>query len=347
MKYMLRHSDKVVGVFVVAGSLFLVIALLFVGINKRWFKSDLSYISHFHTAEGLSPGLALELRGFAIGSIKSLALNEANQVEVNFSIFNEYADRIVPGSVIELAVKPLGFGSSLIFYPGGGGGVPLIEGAIIPSSDSALGRKLLAEGKAYRPKRQDEMSTLIENLYPLVAQVESIMSTTDRMLTRLDQRLLGDENGTGTGLLGTVDGTLLTADQTIREFGDMAAQLDSTVLRLEKVFQSLATFAVHLEDPTGLVPTLLGDEGSAAQFFQDQGKLYQSLSDTAEELRQLMVFMNGSTPEIALLMEEATAALIESEKVMQGLKNNPLLRGGIASEEEGPGTFQGYRQDGR
>lgn len=340
MKYMLRHSDKVVGVFVLTGTLLLVAALIFVGINKRWFKSDLAYRSHFHTAEGLSPGLDLELRGFSIGRIKSLNLNDDNLVEVNFSIRNEYADRIVPGSVIELAVQPLGFGSSLIFYPGKDGGEPLPEGSVILSSDLPAGRLLMTEGKVDRPKRRDEVSSLLETLPPLMTQVESVVCTMDRMMSRLDQRLMGVEGQPGKGLLGT-------ANTTVLEFGNMAAQLDSTTLQLEQVFQSLATFTAQLEDPEGLLPRLIGPEGSAAQLFRDQGKLYQSLSDTAEELRQLMIFMNSSTPEMSLLMEEATSSLIESEKVMQGLQNNPLLRGGIAPEPESAGTFQGYRQEGQ
>ncbi len=344
---MLRHSDKVVGVFVLAGTLLLLAALIFVGVNKRWFQSDLAYRSHFNTAEGLSPGLALELRGFAIGRVRNLTLNDENQVEVNFSIYNEYADRIVPGSVIELAVQPLGFGSSLVFYPGKDGGSPLPEGSVILSSDLPLGRKLLSEGKVDRPKGRDEVSSLLALLPPLVVQVETVIGTMDHMLARLDQRLMGADGSMGTGLLGTVDGTLQGAGVTVREFGNMAAQMDSTALRLDVILQSVAILAKEFEDPEGLIPTLIGNEGSAAQFFQDQGKLFQSLTAITEELSQLMAFMNSSTPDISLLMEEATSTLAESEKVMQGLKNNPLLRGGIAPETESGGTFQGYRQEGQ
>ncbi len=60
-----------------------------------------------------------------------------------------------------------------------------------------------------------------------------------------------------------------------------------------------------------------------------------------------MTFMNNSTPEIAILMEETTAALKESEKVMEGLQNNPLLRGGISPEIETDSSFDGYREGGQ
>lgn len=340
MRFTLRHSDKLVGIFVLVGILFLVGSLAFVGINKRWFKSDPEYLSHFHTAEGLNPGLALELRGFAIGRVKSLTLKSDNQVEVVFSVYNEHADRIVPGSVIQLAVQPLGFGSNLVLYPGRGGGSPLPVGSVIPSTDLPEGRRLLAQGTVDRPKRRDDVVSLLETLPPLVGQVEAVVGTLDRLLARLDDRLMGTRNQPGTGLLGTVD-------VTVREFGDMAAKLDSTTHQLNQVLQSLTSFAGYLEDPEGLLPTLMGPEGSASMLFHDDGTLYNSLSETMEELRELMVFMNRSTPEISILMEETTSALVEGEKVLQGLKNNPLLRGGIPPETESTGTFVGYREEER
>jgi phospholipid/cholesterol/gamma-HCH transport system substrate-binding protein len=344
MKFMLRHSDKMVGVFGLAGILFLAGALGFVGVNKRWFQSGLEYRSIFVTAEGLSPGLDLKLQGFAIGRVKSVALGDDNQVEVVFNIFHDYANHIVPGSVIELAVQPLGFGSSLVLYPGINGGDPMPEGSFIPSSDLPLGRELLAQGKVVRPKRRDDVTTILEAVPPLVGQVETVINTLDRLLTRLDQRLNGDLGQPGTGLLETVDGTLHGVDTTMLEFGNLAAQLDSTVAKMEPMFESLAILARELENPEGLLPTLIGDEGSAAQFFQDDAALYQHLSDTLQQLQELMTFMNQSTPEISILLEETTAALKESEKVMQGLKNNPLLRGGIPPETESSSPFDGYRE---
>lgn len=345
MRFMLRHSDKMVGVFVLAGTLFLAGAIGFVGVNKRWFQSGLEYRSTFSTAEGLSPGLDLKLHGFAIGRVKSVNLEDGNQVDVVFSIFHEYANRIVPGSVVELAVQPLGFGSSLVLYPGINGGEPMPEGSLIPSTDLPMGRRLLAQGKVVRPKRRDEIATILETIPPLIGQVGTVISTLDQLLAGLDSRLNGTANQPETGLLQTVDGTLKGVDKTVVEMGDLAAQLNTTVSQMEPVLQSLAVLAEQLENPEGLIPTLIGNEGSAAQFFQDDAELYQHLSDTLAELHQLMEFMNQSTPEISILLEETTTALKESEKVMQGIKNNPLLRGGIPPETESGSSFEGYREE--
>lgn len=346
-KFTLRHSDKLVGIFVLAGTLFLVGSLAFVGINKRWFKSDLQYRSQFITAKGLNPGLELELHGFAIGRIKSLHLQNDNHVEVVLTIFNEYADRIVENSVIHLAVSPLGFGSSLVLYPGTEPGATLPAGSSIPSTDLALGRRLVAEGLVQRPKRGDEVSGLLESLPPLMGQVEEFVGSLNRLTSRMDQRLMGTENHPSEGLLGTVGGTLDGVDSTTRQFGQVAVRLDSMTIQLNLMLKSMAVFTSHLENPQGLVPTLLGEEGSVGQLFHDNAELYNRLNDITGELHALSLFLNSSTPEIAVLLEEATEAMAESEKVMEGLKNNPLLRGGITQETESNSVFEGYRQEVR
>ncbi|MEZ4388086.1 MAG: MlaD family protein [Candidatus Krumholzibacteriia bacterium] len=339
MNIMLRYRDQVVGAFVLAGIVLLVGALLFVGANKRWFKRDPQYTTRFLTAEGLSPGLAVQLRGFAIGHVKQLRLGEDDEVEAVLSIHEEYADRIVAGSVLELAVQPLGFGSSLVFYPARSGGEPLAPGSVILSTDMPEGLALLERGAVDRPQRRDAVAGLLAMLPPLIGEAESLVATLDRLLARLDTRLMGPTEAPGGGLLATVD-------TTTREFGDLAAAVVAQTAELDTVLANLAAFSAHLADPEGLIPTLLGDEGSAAQLFADQGALYAQLTTAMEELVALTAFLNRSAPQIGILMDETIRTLAESEKVLQGLKNNPLLRGGIPPETPAPGTFEGRRAVG-
>lgn len=340
MKLLIRHSDKLVGTFMLVGTLFLVGALVFVGVNRRWFRSDLEYYSYFDTAKGLSAGLALEYRGFAIGRIKSIELGDGDQVRAVISVHHEHADRIVPDSVVELAVQPLGFGANLVFYPGLGGGAPLPAGSMIESTDRPYGRSLVAEGRVDRPQRRDDTVALMESLPPLLAKVETLVGDLDHLLVGLDRQVLGEEGRPETGLLSTVAGTT-------RRFGDLAARADSLAAGLGPLLEKVTVMAGNLADPQGLVPTLLGDEGSAAQLFRDDGKMFAELLRSVEELNALMAFLNESAPAISALMEETSRSLIESEQVLQGLKNNPLLRGGIPERPDPAWQPGGYRGEGR
>jgi len=339
MTIMLRYRDQVVGVFVLAGIVLLASALLYVGVNKRWFKRDPLYHTTFLTAEGLKTGMGLQLRGFTIGHVKGLSLerdDHGDRVAVTLSVHQEYADRIVDGSVVELAVQPLGFGASLVLYPGRTGGAALSAGAVIPSTDTVEGLALLARGEVDRPQRRDAVASLLGLLPSLVTEAEQLVTTLQTMLARLDTRLMGTADMPSGGLLQTVD-------TTAREFGDLAAAVNGRTEDLGRILTDLEALTARLADPEGLIPTLLGDEGSAAMLFRDQAALYERLSAAMDELVALTGFMNRSAPEIGLLLEETIRTLGESEKVLQGLKNNPLLRGGIPPESEAPGTFEGRR----
>lgn len=339
MNIMVRYRDQVVGAFVLAAIVLLAVALMFVGVNKRWFKRDPQFASRFLTAEGLSPGLAVELRGFAIGHVQRLRLDAEDQVEVTLAVHEEYADRIVSGSVLELTVQPLGFGSSLELHPGGADAEAMPPGSVIPSTDMPVGRALLAQGVVDRPRRRDAVSGLLAMLPPLVGEAESLVTTLDQLLARLDTRLMGPVDEPAAGLLTTVDATT-------REFGELAAAVGRSAGELDAVVANLAAFSTHLAAPEGLIPTLLGDQGSAAMLFHDQAELYARLTAAMDEMVALAGFLNESAPALGVLMDETIRTLAESEKVLQGLKNNPILRGGIPPAVATPGTFEGRRTDG-
>ncbi len=343
-KFTLRHSDKFVGLFILVGTLALVVSLGYVGINKRWFERDPEYRSYFATAEGLSPGLELQLRGFAIGRVKSMTLLPDDRVELILTVFNEYADRIVGGSVVCLSVVPMGFGSSLVVYPGCNGGDPLAPGEIIPSSDTPEGRSLLARGLVKKPEKRDDATKLLATLPPLMARVDSFIVSLDEIVSHLDDRLMGEDPRLGLGLMGTVDSAIRGVDGTTREFAFMATRVDSLTRLLETTLTAVNGL---LTSPQGVVPAMLGDEGSAAALFQDEARLYDGMLQIMEELRLMMNFLNASTPEISALMEESTSAIVESEKLMQGLQNNPLVRGGIPPVPPAGAVFEGHRGEVR
>jgi phospholipid/cholesterol/gamma-HCH transport system substrate-binding protein len=347
MKFTLRHRDELVGAFVLAGILFLVGALLFMGFNQRWFQRDPEYRSLFNTAEGLNPGLALELQGFAIGRVRKVQLTDEHLVEVVFSIHQEHAELIRPGSVVELVVQPLGFGSKLVLYPGKGHGEPLPEGALIHATESVEGQALVASGAVERPRRRDEAALLLAALPDLVAEIETLVVATHQMVARLDEQLLGPADASAEGLLATTAGVMLTMEEAVAGASDLTASLQPILGELDQLLRSARVMAARLEAAPGLIPALLGSEGSAARFFEDDGQLYDELVAAMSEMRAILGFFNQTTPELAALVEEATAALNAGEKVAQGLQNNPLLRGGIAPAAESPGTFAGHRGKGQ
>ena len=92
-------------------------------------------------------------------------------------------------------------------------------------------------------------------------------------------------------------------------------------------------------DPTGLVPRLLDPKGSLKTLLDDNNAIYNqvtamigSLAGITGELERLARFLTDSTPQISTILGRA-------DNVLEGLSNNPLLRGGITEQKTQPPTF--------
>ncbi len=55
--------------------------------------------------------MPIMLKGFEIGKISRISLNDQNEVDVRFSVEDTYYDRVQPNSVLELTSSPIGLGS--------------------------------------------------------------------------------------------------------------------------------------------------------------------------------------------------------------------------------------------
>jgi phospholipid/cholesterol/gamma-HCH transport system substrate-binding protein len=99
------------------------------------------------------------------------------------------------------------------------------------------------------------------------------------------------------------------------------------------------------------VARLLGDQGSVGKMFTDE-ELYDrvtgvvaELEAVAAEMSALSAYVNEQRPQITTLIEKGKSAIDEGEDVLEGLSNNPVLRGGITEDYPTPSTFQGYRDE--
>ena len=173
MKFSLRHADKFVGFFFIIALVFLTSALMVLGVNQRWFVRDVFYRTEFSTAAGLSRNMQIRLSGFEIGKVHSFTLTEQNRVDVRLIVYEEFQDRIHPGSIVDLKSNPLGLGSELVFYPGADKSEILAAESLIPSRNSDAGRALIEAKAVQLPSETDTVSVLLAQAEPLMVNVNS------------------------------------------------------------------------------------------------------------------------------------------------------------------------------
>jgi len=344
MRFRIRFADKIVGVFILLAILGVAAALILLGLNQRWFARDYAFWSRFSSADGLQAGMPIKLRGFEIGKVDRLSLGRDNMVEMEFHVFDTYFPKIVAGSVLEKVTSPLGLGTSLLLHPGPGDGPQLPELSLLPSSDMPEGRRLLAVERAAAPQG-DPIAALLGQVQPVLEEIDRTVVS----IRTLSETLNGELQGRGSGPLAA---TLKDVAAASRQAGSVISQIEAVTVSLRVIAGNLEATSAALRDPTGLAKRLLDPKGSVATILDDDNQLYGRILGSLEELNAVIAqlaaftrFVNTTQPQILSLLEEGRATLDQGQDVLEAVKNNPLLRGGVPPKRPQPTTFQSYRDE--
>ncbi|MBN2050708.1 MAG: MCE family protein [Spirochaetales bacterium] len=347
MKFKMRFADQIVGAFVFLAILALAGILILMGFNQRWFAKDYHYTSRFQTASGLNTGMAIRLKGFQIGAVDSISLLEDNTVNIQFHIYDTYWEKVRPHSVLDLVTSPIGIGGGgLILYPGKNRGEPLPDGSYIPSLDFKEGLQLVEDGLVEMSEKGDKITGIIDSVGPLLEKVDQAVLS----INGLVDEVRGSLSGTGSGVTADIMRDVRTMT------GELNVMLANTSENLEVVLTdtqaTIGNFKSLTEEPEGLITTLLNPQGSIRKILDDDDELYNSLNNALTEvnktlanLQEITVYLSNTTPQIAGLLEESRDTLDKGKEVLEGVSNNPLIRGGIPEVKEQPATFQSYRDE--
>jgi len=380
MKFRIRYADQLVGFFLLLAVLAIAVILVFLGINQRWFAKDYEFRSRFDSASGLSVGMPIMLKGFEIGKIKRIELNDDNQVDVLFSVQDTYYSRVLPNSVLELTSSPIGLGVTLDFHPGSGAGLPQPELSFIPSLDLPEGQDLVSAGLVAIPKGEDVIGSVIGKLNPILDDVRSTLTQIKRVVGTVDLALQGKSGPMGemvmdlsrtpdrvNALIADVGARIeeisREANAAIASFGTVATSaqgtVDSVSADLVAVAANLKTTTDGLTETRGLVTRLLDPKGSVATILNDQNALYGRIEGSLQQVQDAVTgvnrivdqvnafvdFVNGTRPQISGILETGRTTLEKGNDVLEAVKNNPLLRGGVPETKEQTTTLKSYRDE--
>jgi phospholipid/cholesterol/gamma-HCH transport system substrate-binding protein len=309
MTFKFRYADRIVGIFILIALLFVLFMLVVAGVNRQWFAHQYRYQTRFVSAEGLSVGQAIRFKGVEVGTVKSFKLNQENLIDTEIVIYEAYIDKLKPNSVLELASNPLGLGGGMILYPGNNDLPFPEEGSFIPSTQFEEGRLLVDKGFAQKEGGGD--------------LVGDLLSTVPELLDHIDQTVM------------SVNSLIITVDRSLQ--GDSAAGPVGDILSDAEILVSgLASLVSELEKAEYLLPALVGTEGAAGGLFSDEADFYGHITGLTDEvmvslrnLAGLTGALNSSSPQIDLILNQLSSTLIQAEDVLEGLSNNPLLKGGI------------------
>ena len=321
MKFSIRFADKIVGTLVILALAMLVVVIFMLGKSQRWFAKDYLYISYFNSARGLSVNMNVQYKGFTIGHVKRIVLADDDMVEVRFTIFEEHIHRVRDGSIVELQSSPIGLGNSFVFYPGKGKKV-LDEGSVIPELNSLQAAMFIKTGLADTPVNEDSIGNIIN-------QVVILMETLNQSLGKI----LGDAEvaiGSMSEILQNITGQL---NPILNNVETLTVGLNS---QIPPVITNVKTLTDQLASPKGTVMTILDNNGPVINNLTD---VLNSITSIMGSLEKAIDFVPAQLPQVALLLSNLQSALVEAEKMIIAINNNPLLKGGIPEQKEtGPGA---------
>ena len=362
MRLRYRFANQVVGVFVVVAVVLTVALIVLMGANQRWFRRNYEYHARFDTAKDISVGMPITFRGFTIGQVRSIGLTERNEVRVVFTIHEEYVDKVTRDSLIQVVTNPLG-GGQILFHQGREQTEPLPEGSRIATHDSREGVRLREENRVIILRDADPIAQAIGQIDPILANVDRILVGMVGLTDELDLALRGQSTGPLGETFAGFERTMGDLQQTVvsanRMIADTADQMTAVLGDVQLIAANLERTSAALADPTGLVKTLIDPHGSLATLLDDDNRLYDEMLQVIEsldqsiatldaslnEIGQFTSYLNTAQPQIMSLLEEGRQTITASQDVLEGLRNNPLIRGGIPEPRDQPTTFRGVRDE--
>lgn len=336
MKFKIRYADQIVGTLAIAALVALAVVVILLGSKQRWFARDYAFKTTFASASGITPGMPLVYRGFTIGKITSIALNDQDEVDASFVVFDTYYGRAKEGSLVELVINPIGLGNQFLFHPGNGTAL-LTEGTHVPRVDSPEGRELIDSGLAKVQKKDDTITNLIAQINPLLTNINDTLG-----------QLNGAFRGTGKGpLADTMKGVAATvteagaiAGSVNRSLDGLLGDISQVTANVRGITENLETLSAEVSNPDGLVPRLVDPDG---RLFGSIGNSLESVEATLSGVAESADMLKSQVPQIAGVIEELRMALVQGQDVLEAVKNNPLLKGGVSPRAEPVSSGSGSR----
>ena len=197
MTFKFRHLDKIVGFFMLVGILFLLVAVIFMGREQKWFESTINLRTIFNDGENLSRGMDVKINGLAVGKVNRVAFASNNRIDVHFTVYSDFLDKVHTDSyVFREAASPLG-GGHLALTIGSADVRRATNGDILLSEDSPVVQDMIAKGQIVK---KGSLDGIMKNVNLLLAQLASpqgpLIGTLNNLQT-LSSKLAGDQGTVG------------------------------------------------------------------------------------------------------------------------------------------------------
>lgn len=298
-----------VGVFVLAGLLLLVVAIFMVGDINDTFKRKIELVTLFDDVNGLEEGNNIWFSGVKIGTVSSLAFYGKSQVAVGLKIDTKHKQYIKKDSKIRISADGL-IGNKILVIFGGN-----TRSGAVEEGDTLLVEKTFSS--------EEILNMFQENNKNVLA------ITTD--FKNISKKIADGE--------GTI-GKLLAENTLYDQLNSTTASLQNTSQRAEVLVNSLVDFSAGLNKKGTLANELTTDTTVFKSVKASVFQLKQTTDNAAAMVANLKASSSNPNTPMGVLIQDQKAGtqlkgIIENlegssqklEENMEALQHNFLLRG--------------------
>ncbi len=291
------------GLFVLAGSVLLVVGLYMLGSKRNLFRSTVEISTNFQNAGGLRPGNNVRYAGINVGTVEEVRIMNDTTVLVTMAIREEDAAYIRDNAIASLGTDGL-MGNKLVNIASStGNGNAIVDGTVLDSSipldTDQMMRTLdrtnmnmaeITDDLKELSKRLTQPGGLIHMLSDSVFAMEMRGSITDlqrsvehvRAVTANANAMIADMKA-GKGVLGM----LVSDPATEQQVRDGLTAMQRMADTLAHASSQVDRFAKGLNTPGGTAYTLAHDTAAAGDVRRTMANLEKSSATLEENLRAL------------------------------------------------------------
>lgn len=326
------NLERRVGIFLLITALIVVGAIVLVGVRQGLFTPKVAISFHDDSGRDLAVGMEVLTRGFRIGKIDSIRLDETGRVEVRLAIDKSLSRWIRRDSTARIAVKALIGDSQIEISPGTPQAPPIAPGDII-----AFVRD---------PDLIDVAKKVMEDLKPVLLAVKSLVEYLDD--PQGDVKLaIANVKELSAGLIETRAQLGVTIPQ-------ITSQLDKSAGVIENAGRTLRTIDAFVhEDLSGITATLRSEVipqlrgvlanadrmaaaagGGAERINRDIPAMLVNINASLENLRVITERLVPVSSETAGVLRQGSELVEDSQALVKRTREFWLFRTG----KKAPGT---------
>lgn len=232
-----------VGLFVSALTAVLMIMVMSIGKENSVFDKKVDVKARVGNVSALKPGSYVELKGIRIGTVSDINIISDEEVEITMTILEKVLKWIKRDSKVSISTAGLVGDKFVEIYDGS------------------------KESETFKPEKDILVSEDLTDIKKLLDKGDSIASTTDKILLKLDNVMT--KIGDGKSIIDMINSLnraasnleTITTELKDAKMGKMVQNVNQSMANVNKASASLNRILTRVESGPGTVNSLIYDDG--------------------------------------------------------------------------------------